>query len=63
MGWGITVTLAALTLFALWQSGRCSRLAMELLGAAVLVALAGYGWQGRPELPGRPNLAVAAPSP
>lgn len=54
MGWIFAVVLAALTFAGLYFSRRCSRLALELAGAAILVALAGYGWQGSPDTPGNP---------
>lgn len=54
MGWLIVAILAALTFTALYFSRRCSRQALELAGAAILIALAGYGWQGSPEMPGNP---------
>ena len=52
MGWIFALLFAALTLLGLWASGRCSRLALEMALAAILIALAGYGWQGRPDMPG-----------
>ncbi|MFC3173673.1 hypothetical protein ACFOD9_05355 [Novosphingobium bradum] len=60
MGWLFAVGLAALALGGLWQGGRVNRLALELAGAALLAALAGYAWQGSPGQPGQP---VAAPAP
>jgi cytochrome c-type biogenesis protein CcmH/NrfG len=54
MGWlGILVT-AALVLIALWKLARFNRTALQLAAAALLVAMAGYAWQGRPSLPGKP---------
>ena len=46
MGWLFAALLAVLTLGGLYLSKLCSRLALELTGVAVLIALAGYGWQG-----------------
>jgi tetratricopeptide (TPR) repeat protein len=43
-------TAGGLVLFA-----RPRRGAFELIGAAMLVGLAGYAWQGRPALPGHPT--------
>ena len=34
------------------------RPALEIIGAALLLAIAGYGWQGSPGMPGKP---VSAP--
>lgn len=61
MGWIIAFVFAAASMFALYRSGRCSRLALELAGAAVLVALAGYGWLGSPDLEGQPTSPPAMP--
>lgn len=61
MGWIAALLLGALTFGALRASGRCPRLALEICGAAILVALAGYGWQGSPGMPGHPVEAPRAP--
>lgn len=61
MGWLFALAFAALSLFALYRSGRCSRQALELAGVAVLIALAGYGWQGRPDMPGQPTTPSIQP--
>lgn len=53
MGWIIAFGLGGLSLLALYISGKCSRMALEICGAAVLVALAGYGWQGKPDMAGQ----------
>ena len=54
MGWLFAIGFAALAFIALWRSGRCPRVALELAGAALLLAIAGYGWQGSPGMPGKP---------
>jgi len=54
MGWIFAIGFAALSLLALHLSGRCSRLALELGAAMLLAGIAGYGWQGSPDLPGHP---------
>jgi cytochrome c-type biogenesis protein CcmH len=54
MGWIAIFALAALVYVALWKSGRCSRLALEISGAALLLGIAGYAWQGKPDMPGNP---------
>jgi cytochrome c-type biogenesis protein CcmH/NrfG len=54
MGWLLILALAVLILAGLWKFARFDRAALQLLGAALLVALAGYAWQGRPGLTGKP---------
>ncbi len=54
MGWLFAIIFAALAFAALWFSGRCSRMALEIGGAAILLGIAGYGWQGSPDMPGHP---------
>jgi len=60
MGWIFAFGSAALSLGALWLSGRCSRLALEMAAAALLIGIAGYGWQGSPDMPGKPVTRSAA---
>lgn len=54
MGWLLVLALAAITLAGLWKFARFDRAALQLLGAALLLAMAGYAWQGRPGLSGKP---------
>ena len=55
MGW-LTIVLLALALAAaLWPFVRKDRGALQFLVAALLLALAGYSWQGRPDQPGSPK--------
>jgi cytochrome c-type biogenesis protein CcmH len=54
MAWIAAFALAALAWAALWKSGRCSRLALEISAAALLLGISGYAWQGKPEMPGNP---------
>ena len=61
MGWLFAIGLAGLTFLGLVLSRRCSRMALELAGAAILVALAGYSWQGSPALAGHPVVRTSAP--
>ncbi len=58
MGWAITLLLAVLVIAGLVLFGRLPRLLIELTGAALLLGIAGYAWQGRPNLPGSPRDAV-----
>ncbi len=54
MGWLFAFGIALLVLAALYFSGRVSRMALEITVAALLVGLAGYAWQGSPDMPGNP---------
>jgi cytochrome c-type biogenesis protein CcmH/NrfG len=53
MGWLLIVILAAVVLLALWRFGRFDRAALQFVGAGLLLAMAGYAWQGRPGLPAK----------
>ena len=55
MGWAILFGMALLVGVGLWRFGRLPRATLELLGAALLIGVAGYAWQGSPALPGRPT--------
>lgn len=55
MGWVIIVALALAVGIAIWRFAKFDRAALQLLAAALLLALAGYSWQGRPGLEGRPK--------
>jgi cytochrome c-type biogenesis protein CcmH len=55
MGWAIIFVLAVATLGALWRFMRADRGAIQFLAAALLLALAGYSLQGRPQLAGQPK--------
>ncbi len=59
MGWLFVIGFAALSFAALWFSGRCSRMALEIGGAVILVGIAGYGWQGSPDMAGHPVTHLA----
>lgn len=60
MGWLILLLFAAATLAALVWIARPGRQAIELVVALLLVAVAGYAWQGRPGLAGKPTAARAS---
>ena len=55
MGWIVMLVLALATGAGLWRFARGDTAALQFLGAALLLALAGYAWQGRPDLEGRPK--------
>ena len=59
MGWAILLVLALGAFAAVWRFGRLDRAGLQLLAAALLLALAGYAWQGRPDLPGSPKAPPA----
>ena len=54
MGWLLFVLCASATGLGLWRFGKIDRNALELAVAALLLALAGYAWQGSPDLAGHP---------
>ena len=55
MGWVIMLVLAVVTGAVLWRFVGRDKAALQFLAAALLLALAGYAWQGRPELQGKPK--------
>jgi cytochrome c-type biogenesis protein CcmH/NrfG len=59
MGWALFLFVALCLFAALWRFARLDTASLQFLGAALLLALAGYAWQGRPELPGRPKPPLA----
>lgn len=62
MGWIAALLLVALLLLTLWKLARFGRAELQWVGAAALVALAGYAWQGRPGLIGAPaTIHIGAP--
>src|SRR3546814_14677747 len=50
MGWVVILIFAALIMLGLWRFAKMPRGALELLGAALLLGIAGYAWQGSPTL-------------
>lgn len=60
MGWLILVALALAAFLAIWRFGGLDRVGLQLLASALLIALAGYAWQGRPGLAGSPKPPPAA---
>ena len=55
MGWVMMIGLALLTGGGLWLFLRRDMGALQFAAAAILLALAGYAWQGRPALAGAPK--------
>lgn len=56
-GWIVIVLLALVVAGGLWRFGRLRGGSLQFLAAALLVGMAGYAWQGRPELGGEPASA------
>ena len=54
MGWLLMIALAGIVFVALWRIGRFDKAALQFLGAGLLVAMAGYAWQGSSGLSGAP---------
>ncbi len=64
IGWVIFVGLAVVVALALWWVRRPDKAAWQLIAAALLIAAAGYAWQGHPALGGDPVSAEdKTPSP
>lgn len=59
MGWIILLLLALAAFAGLWRFARLDTGPLQFLLAALLVAFAGYAWQGRPSLEGTPRAAAA----
>ena len=55
MGWPILALLGLGAFAAIWRFGRLDGAGIQLLAAALLLAFAGYAWQGRPGLAGSPK--------
>jgi tetratricopeptide (TPR) repeat protein len=55
MGWLFPSLFAMLTLGLLWRFAAVRGSTLDLLAAALLFGIAGYAWQGTPDLPGQPT--------
>lgn len=60
MGWLWFLIFAVVTGLGLWRFGKLDRSGLELAGAALLLSLAGYAWQGKPDVPGNPVVSADA---
>ena len=60
MAWVILIAFVASAAGGLWRFGGLPRSGLELLGAALLVGIAGYAWQGSPNQPGSPVISHEA---
>ncbi|MET1112702.1 MAG: tetratricopeptide repeat protein [Allosphingosinicella sp.] len=61
MGWLLLLVLALAAFASVWRLGRLDRAGLQLLAAALLLAGAGYAWQGSPGVAGSPQAAVQRP--
>ncbi|HET9638889.1 MAG TPA: tetratricopeptide repeat protein [Allosphingosinicella sp.] len=61
MGWLVLIVLALAAFAAVWRFGRLDRAGLQLLASALLLAGAGYAWQGSPAVPGSPQAAAERP--
>lgn len=59
MGWVIILALALATAAGLWRFVRHDLGALQFLGAALFLALAGYAWQQHADMPGHPKAPPA----
>lgn len=55
MGWVLAIGLAASVLLVLALLFKAPRGSWEAIAAALVFGLAGFAWQGRPDLPGAPK--------
>lgn len=58
MSWAIAIALAALSFGVIAFVLKAPRSGWDAVGAALLLGIAGYALQGRPDLPGAPKLAA-----
>ena len=63
MGWLIILVLAIATFGGLYPFVRRDKGALQFVAAALLLALAGYALQGRPNLAGQPKPPPESASP
>ena len=64
MGWLLIIAFSAITAIGLWRLGKMPRAVLELSGAALFLGLAGYAWQGSPDMIGHPVASAdSAPEP
>jgi cytochrome c-type biogenesis protein CcmH/NrfG len=61
MGFIALLILASAAFAAVWRFARLDRAGLQFLASALLVAAAGYAWQGEPGTPGSPQAAAERP--
>ena len=60
MTWLVIALVLILIAAGLWRFAKVPRVMLEMTGAALLLGVAGYAWQGRPAQPGNPVAAADA---
>jgi cytochrome c-type biogenesis protein CcmH/NrfG len=55
MGWLVMLALGLAAFVVVWRFAALDRAGLQLLAAALLLAFAGYAWQGSPGLAGAPK--------
>lgn len=63
MGWIAALVLVALVLFWLVRLAEFRGKRLQWLGVALLIGIAGYAWQGRPAIEGRPTASANSCAP
>lgn len=58
IGWLILLMLILGVAIALWRFAKLPRGGTELMLAVILLSVAGYAWQGHPDMPGAPVQSV-----
>jgi cytochrome c-type biogenesis protein CcmH/NrfG len=61
MGWLVLLVLALFAFAAVWRFAGLDRVGAQFLASALLLACAGYAWQGSPDLAGSPHGAAERP--
>jgi cytochrome c-type biogenesis protein CcmH/NrfG len=61
MGLLVLLVLAVAAFAAIWRFARLDRAGIQFVAAALLLACAGYAWQGSPGLGGSPRAAAERP--
>ena len=61
MGWLILLVLALGAFAAIWRFAGLDRVGAQFLASALLLACAGYAWQGQPGLAGSPRRGAERP--
>ena len=58
MGWIALIAFFAIALATLWRFGEMPAAGLQTCAAALLMGCVGYAWQGSPDLPSQPAVAL-----